>query len=110
MGRKKCVPEVIEVERDRRQSLVQPPYTGGGRRGLKSNQISVFPLFPEILWVSLFTCLLNPLSSPLAFSKLNTRRKSFLAQPLKHKMMGRREEPRKPAGGRRHEGGGEWGE
>ena len=69
--RKKCDPKVIQVERDLRQCLVQPPHTGGGRRGLKSNQFSVFPFSSEILLVSLLPCPLNPLSSPLAFSKLN---------------------------------------
>lgn len=29
-GKKKGEPQVIQVEKDLRQSLVQPPYTGGG--------------------------------------------------------------------------------
>lgn len=71
MARKKCDPKVIHVERDLRQSLVQPPHTRGGRGGLKSNRFSVFPFSPEMLLVSLLPCPLNLLSSSLAFAKLN---------------------------------------
>lgn len=96
-GKKKCDPEVILVEKDFRQSLVQPPYTGGGT---ENNWFSVLPFSPEVWFVA--PCL----HLWLCQNRTCEERKDVLVQPLKHKMMGRKEEPQKPARGRIHEGGG----
>lgn len=48
-GNKKYDPEVILVEKDFRQSLVQPSYTEGGT---ENNWFSVLPFSPEVWFFS----------------------------------------------------------